>query len=130
MNHFQSICHQFGEILKGKPSVENGVCSVQLPRNFTAAIQGKQTKGALHAGFSFESLDAHGNALNLGEIAILEEEIHGVIGSLQSNGILISALHNHWLFTNPSVLYLHFQSVEPPLSFAHKSAAAMKHLKY
>ncbi|WP_433750421.1 DUF1259 domain-containing protein [Falsibacillus pallidus] len=130
MVQLQMLCKQFGQILNGKPTVDNGVCSVQVPRNFTAFIQGKQTKGALHAGFSFESLDQYGNALNLGEIALLEKEVNPFITTLRSNGILISALHNHWLFTKPEILYLHYQSVEPPISFAHKATAAMATLMH
>ncbi|OSY11537.1 hypothetical protein BTJ44_00594 [Bacillus mycoides] len=61
-------------------------------------------------GISFESLDQNGNALNLGEIAILQEEIPLFMQSIVQQGIIVSALHNH------------IQSVEPPLSFAKKLA--------
>ncbi|RLL41813.1 DUF1259 domain-containing protein [Oceanobacillus piezotolerans] len=53
-------------------------------------------------------LEYEGNALNLGEKAVLE------------------ALHNHWLYTKPNILYIHFQSVEPPLHFARKVAEAFQ----
>ncbi|KAB2328750.1 DUF1259 domain-containing protein [Cytobacillus depressus] len=72
--------------------------------------------------FTFESLDQHGNAVNLGEIAILQEEIPAFVHSIVQQGIMISAMHKHWIFMEPSLLYLHIQSVEPPLNFATKVA--------
>ncbi|MEI4771666.1 DUF1259 domain-containing protein [Psychrobacillus sp. FJAT-51614] len=43
---------------------------------------------------------------------------------------MVSAIQNHWIFTNPTILYAHFQSVESPLSFAQKFAEAFKVLKH
>jgi Domain of Unknown Function (DUF1259) len=77
----------------------------------------------------FETIDTQGNALNLEETVILEKEIPLFTSILVKNGIILSALHNHWLFTKPTILYLHFQSVEPPLQFAHKVAEALRTLK-
>lgn len=77
----------------------------------------------------FESLDNKGNALNRGETVILEEEIPSFVHSLVTNGIIISAVHNHWLYAKPNILYIHFQSIEPPLSFAYKIAETIRLLK-
>ncbi|NGP45883.1 DUF1259 domain-containing protein [Bacillaceae bacterium SIJ1] len=77
----------------------------------------------------FESLDAQGQALNLGEIVLLEEEVPAFTSAWVRQGIAISALHNHWLYTKPTILYAHFQSVEPPLQFATKVAAALQVLQ-
>ncbi|MFD2616506.1 DUF1259 domain-containing protein [Terrilactibacillus laevilacticus] len=129
MNSINTLCQQFGQILKEKPKINNGVCSVEIKRNLTVTIQGRPSRGELHAEVSFESLDHNGNALNLGETVILEEEIPAFTSILIRNGIIISALHNHWLFTEPTILYIHFQSVEPPLDFARKVAEAFKVLR-
>lgn len=40
-----------------------------------------------------------GNALNSTEIAVLQKDIHGFIYCL-----IVSALHNHWLFTEPVIM--------------------------
>ncbi|GGC96032.1 hypothetical protein GCM10007216_28520 [Thalassobacillus devorans] len=125
MNRKQ-LCQQFGRILGGESKFEHGVCSVELERDLKVTIQGRPSKAELHAEMMFESLDQNGWALNMGETVILEEEVYPFISILQKNGILVSALHNHWLFAEPTILYLHFQSVEPPLSFAHKVADALR----
>ncbi|AIM31146.1 hypothetical protein DF16_orf02731 [Bacillus thuringiensis serovar kurstaki str. YBT-1520] len=67
-------------------------------------------------------MDQNGNALNLGEIAVLQEEIPAFMKSIVQQGIIVSALHNHWLYMNPLIMYIHIQSVEHPLHFARKLA--------
>ncbi|MGI8316256.1 DUF1259 domain-containing protein [Halobacillus mangrovi] len=129
MNTFQDLCKQYGSILNGTPQFHNGVCSVELDRNLEVTIQGRPSRAELHAEIMFESLDQYGNALNLGETVLLEAEVPYFINILTRNGIIISALHNHWLFTSPTILYLHFQSIEPPLLFAKKVSKAFQSLK-
>jgi hypothetical protein len=129
VHNFSTLCHQFGQILQETPKIHNGVCTVEIERHLNVTIQGRPSRGELHAEISFESLDYEGNALNLGETVILEEEIPAFTTILIRNGIIISAIHNHWLYTKPNILYIHFQSVEPPLNFANKVAEAIKILK-
>lgn len=121
---------QYAQIVNGKPKIEKGICSVEIGRNFHLTIQGRESKSALPAGMTFESLDAQGNALNLAEVVVLQEELPGFIYALTRNGLIVSAIHNHWVFTNPTILYVHVQSVEPPLSFARKFAEAFSVLKH
>jgi len=130
MLNFHDICHQYAQIVNGKAKVKHGVCSVELNRNLHVTIQGRPSRGELHAGISFESMDHGGNALNLGEVVLLEEEISPFVNILVRNNLIISAIHNHWIFTNPNILYVHFQSVEPPLTFAQKVAKAFSVLKH
>lgn len=75
MDSNQNLCEQFAKILNGRSQNHQGVCSVSLHRTFSATVQGKPSKAVLPVGVSFESLDQSGNALNLLEIAVLQEEI-------------------------------------------------------
>ncbi|AXI08557.1 methyltransferase [Oceanobacillus zhaokaii] len=124
-----SLCEQFAAIIQGKGSMNNGVCSVSLSRQFHATIQGKSSISIVPVDVLFESLDSNGNALNLAEIAILQEEIPSFMHAVVQQGIIVSALHNHWLYTSPLIMYIHLQSVEPPLNFAKKIAYAFTFLK-
>lgn len=121
----KTLCEQCAEIVKGTASIKHGVCSINVPRHLTATIQGRPTKGAVHAGITFESIDAQGNALNLGEFVLTENELHPFTQALMQQGILISAIHNHWIYVEPNLLYVHFQSIEQPIHFAHKTANAL-----
>ena len=130
MENFHTICTQFAQIVNGKPSMKNGSCSVELERKFHLTIQGRPSRSALPAGITFESLDYEGNALNLGEVAVRQEELPTFVRALVKYNLIVSAIHNHWIFTDPIILYVHFQSVESPLTFAQKFAEAFKVLKY
>lgn len=124
MKNYNSLCDQFAAIFNAKSTIDQGVCSVSLNRNFSVAVQGRTSKSVVPAGVSFEALDQYGYALNLAEIAVLEEEVPAFIHSIVQEDLIVSALHNHWLFVKPNILYMHIQSVEPPLQFARKMVQA------
>lgn len=128
MSDFHSICDQFASILNGTSTINHDACSVSLNRNFHVMVQGRLSRSVVPAEVLFEALDPSGNALCLAEIAILEEEIPRFTYSIVQQGMIVSALHNHWLYTKPSVMYIHIQSVEPPLNFARKMAHAFSFL--
>ncbi|MGE5561064.1 MAG: DUF1259 domain-containing protein [Chloroflexota bacterium] len=122
-----TTCRRFAEILGGTPSVSNGVCVSTRLRTFTARILGRRSRSPLVLPqlFSFESADSQGRTLNLGETVILQREINRFISVLRQQNIIVTALHNHWLFDTPRLMYIHFESVEPPLVFARKVAKAL-----
>ena len=130
IEYLQNLCHQYAQIVNGRPKIEKGVCSVEIGRHLHVTIQDRVSKSAVPAGITFESLDTQGNALNLAEVAVLQEELPVFVHALVKNGLIVSAIHNHWIFTNPSILYVHVQSVEPPLTFARKFAEAFSVLKH
>ncbi|WP_420482346.1 DUF1259 domain-containing protein [Bacillus subtilis] len=42
----------------------------------------------------------------------------------------ITALHNHWLFSEPCAMYMHFESAQyDPITLARKAAAAFRVVK-
>ena len=128
----RTLCQTFARILHSEILTStSGLCAVTRTRNIRAEIAGRQTQSplALNALFSFEDLDSRGNALNLGETVILQEEINPFITELRCQGIKVTALHNHWLFDEPRLMYIHFFSIEPPLIFARKVALAFKVLQ-
>ncbi|WP_342543597.1 DUF1259 domain-containing protein [Paenisporosarcina sp. FSL H8-0542] len=129
METFNTLCQQFGQILNGKPDIENGICSVEINRDIPVTIQGRPVRGNIETEIMFEDLDQYGYALNRGVTVILEKEVPYFVNTLVKNGIIISALHNNWLYTKPNILYINFQSVEPPLTFAHKVAEALRTLR-
>ncbi len=125
-----NLCQEFAKILGGSILSKNP-CTVLRLRNIRAEILGRPSRSSLTRGalFSFESPDAQGMTLNLGETVILQEEINPFISALRRQDILVTALHNHWLFDEPRLFYIHFESIDEPLSFARKVAHAFSVLK-
>jgi hypothetical protein len=128
----KDLCREFARILGGTGSVTNGVCLVQKFRDIPFKILGRRTNSPLvnPQFFSFENLDFQGNALNLGETVLLQEEVNPLLTELRKRNITVTAIHNHWLFDQPRAMYMHFQSIEPPLEFAKKVRDAFRVLKY
>ncbi|MBA4493771.1 DUF1259 domain-containing protein [Paenactinomyces guangxiensis] len=131
MNALERLCNQFARIVDGQPSIFNGVCFIQKFRPIRATILGQRTRSplVLPTFFTFESIDRRGRALNLGETVILQQEINPFISALRRGGIIVTSLHNHWLFEQPRLMYIHFESVENPIIFARKAAAALRVLR-
>ncbi|MCE0448767.1 DUF1259 domain-containing protein [Brevibacillus sp. AF8] len=101
-------------------------------RNIPVTILRRPSRSALTVPmmFPFESMDQNGKALCLGETVILPEEINPFISVLRHYDILVTALHNHWLFNNPGIMFIHFESIDEPVQFAHKVRHALSVLKH
>jgi hypothetical protein len=61
-----------------------------------------------------------------GETVILQDEINPFISELRKRDIIVTALHNHWLFDEPRLFYINFESIDQPLDFAEKAAESFK----
>lgn len=124
-----NLCQKFADILGAAPSVINGVCTASKSRtNLHPIVLGRRAESFMFVpqAFSFESIDSEGKALCLGETVILQQEINPFISRLRANGIIVTALHNHWLFDEPRLMYIHFESIDEPLSFARKVRNALE----
>lgn len=123
------LCQEFSRILNATPSVINGVCTAtRFRRNLHPIVLGRRAESFMFVpqAFSFENVDSEGRALCLGETVILQEEINPFISILRENEIIVTALHNHWLFDEPRLMYIHFESIDKPLSFARKVREALE----
>lgn len=126
------LCNEFARILGGSGMVTpEGVCLVQKFRNINFTILGRPTRSPLvnPQFFTFEDVDSRGNALNLGETVLLQEEVNPLLTELRKRNIIVTAVHNHWLFEEPRAMYMHFESIEPPLEFAKKVREAFRVLR-
>lgn len=125
------LCRKFARILEGSGSIVNDVCLVQRFRDIPFTILGRRTNSPLvnPQFFTFENMDRQGNTLNLGETVLLQEEVNPLLTELRERDILVTSVHNHWLFEEPRAMYMHFESIEPPLEFARKVRDALRVLK-
>ncbi|SDX10559.1 protein of unknown function [Marininema mesophilum] len=128
---FKRLCSQFTRILGGESEIEEGpVCFVSRPVELDVKILGRRTNSPLvnHQLFSFESLDCQGRALCLGETAVFQNQANRLIRNLQKNGIIVTALHNHWLNESPRLMYIHWESIDKPIAFATKTKQSIAFL--
>ncbi|WML48372.1 DUF1259 domain-containing protein [Neobacillus sp. PS3-34] len=122
-----SSCQRLADIIGGEVITSTPVCVVQRLRNINATILGRRTRSPLALPFalSFEN-NKNGETLNLGETVILQSEINPFLSALRRRGITVTAVHNHWLFENPRLMYMHWENVGDPFEFARNSYKAAK----
>ena len=118
-------CARLARIVNGTPARVNRTCLIQtLRRDIRPKILGRRTRSplVLPVFFSIESRRNRKRTLNLGEAVLREREVNTVIRKLSNRGISVTALHNHWLFEKPRLMYMHWEAVMDPKRFLRMSA--------
>ena len=88
-----------------------------FPRtDLTVTLDGVTIKPALALGGWTAFKPAHGGAMVMGDLVLLETEINPVMAKLIENGIEITAVHNHVLRANPLTFYMHIGGHGDPVS--------------
>ena len=101
----------------------DGAYKAGMPRgDMNVTVAGTQVKPALALGSWVAFSKPGAGAMMMGDLVLAEDEVTPVMTSLQSNGIEITALHNHVLHESPRVMYMHISGHGD----AVKLAAAVK----
>ncbi|UQR66147.1 DUF1259 domain-containing protein [Bradyrhizobium sp. C-145] len=96
------------ETLGRKPSVADDVHRYGFPRSdLTVTLDGVTIKPALALGGWLAFKPAHGGAMVMGDLVLLETEINPVMAKMIASGIEITAVHNHLLRASPATFYMH-----------------------
>ena len=119
------ICQKFARIIGGQEGFAGGKCVTTINRNeIKAKILWKRF--GVTSSFSFESRDNTGRALCLGRVALLQSEVENFVALILKQGIIVSSIHNEWLFDNPNLIYVNIEAVDDPLVFAKKVRKALR----
>src|SRR5205807_3310274 len=90
-----------------------------FPRSdLTVTLDGVTIRPALALGGWVAFKPAHGGAMAMGDLVLLETEINPVMAKLIENGIDITAVHNHVLRANPATYYMHIGGHGDPVKLA------------
>ncbi|MBW8708739.1 MAG: DUF1259 domain-containing protein [Alphaproteobacteria bacterium] len=113
--------------LGAKGMIAGGVYQVGVPRAQPAKAMGLEVSGPLGGAESinFQPLGG-GRAAITGDFILVAREVSPVIKALRSNGIDVTAIHNHMLDDNPRMFFVHFwaQDTLPKLLTGLKAALA------
>jgi Domain of Unknown Function (DUF1259) len=91
-----------------KATVTGDVHRYGFPRSdLNVTLDGVTIKPALALGGWVAFKPAHGGAMIMGDLVLLESEINPVMSKLIENGLEITAVHNHVLRGNPATFYMH-----------------------
>ena len=90
-----------------------------FPRSdLTVTLDGVAIKPALALGGWVAFKPAHGGAMVMGDLVLLETEINPVMAKLIEGGLDITAIHNHLLRANPATFYMHVGGHGDPAKMA------------
>ena len=87
------------------------VYRVSFPRpDLHVSINGLAIKPGLALGSWAAFLGTDDNAMVMGDLVLLEEEVNPVMAKLRSYHFEITAVHNHLMGETPKVLYVHYMA--------------------
>src|SRR5260370_3615951 len=86
--------------------------------DLTVTLDGVTIKPGLALGGWVAFKPAHGGAMAMGDLVLLETEINRVMAKLMENGVEITAVHNHVLRANPATFYMHVGGHGDPVKLA------------
>jgi Domain of Unknown Function (DUF1259) len=129
--HAQAIDWQkVDDTLGRKPAVSGDVHRYGFPRSdLTVTLDGVTIKPSLALGGWVAFKPAHGGAMAMGDLVLLETEVTPVVSKLTQAGFEITAIHNHLLRANPATFYVHVLGHGDPSKLAgtlHDALAASK----
>jgi hypothetical protein len=112
---WQKVDDAFGR----KPAVSDDVHRYGFPRtDLTVTLDGVTVKPALALGGWIAFKPAHGGAMVMGDLVLLETEINPVMLKLIEGGLDITAVHNHLLRASPATFYMHVGGHGDPAKMA------------
>lgn len=107
------------ETFARKPVVSGDVHRYGFPRtDLSVTLDGVTVRPALALGGWVAFKPAHGGAMVMGDLVLLESEINPVMTKLIEGGLEITAVHNHLLRANPATFYMHVGGHGDPAKMA------------
>lgn len=102
------------------------VYKVGFPRtDLHVTVHGLAIRPGLALGTWAAFTGTDDNAMVMGDLVLLEDEINPVMDKLRGSGFEITAVHNHLIEETPHVLYMHYMGHGPAAQLAASLKAAL-----
>jgi hypothetical protein len=98
--------------LKGKLDAKEGVFKVSMPRSdlkVTAAGVHLSPALGLTTWAAFKKVDDH--TVVMGDQVLTEDQVNPVMSVALENGLAVTALHNHFFWDSPRVMFMHLSGM-------------------
>jgi len=119
----QEIPSAYQDVLKtlGKQGdYKDNVLKVNIPRSdLKVTVDGVATPTPFgFGGWLAMTKGAGGKDVMMGDLVLLQGEVNPVMSALLDNGLEVTALHNHFFFDEPRVVYMHVMGHANPADLA------------
>lgn len=117
--------------LKGTLIEQEGVFKVMSPRTDTKISVDGWTMPPFMGLTSWASFHAggQGRAMVMGDLVLFQDEVNPVLSELLDSGLEVTALHNHFLFDEPKVYFMHIGGEAAPEQLASGVRRALDKVK-
>ncbi|AIE83776.1 DUF1259 domain-containing protein [Fimbriimonas ginsengisoli] len=105
---------------------------VALPRNdLQVVVRGEAVPIPLGFGgwAAFKNMQEGGKAVFMSDNVLTEEEINPLIDSVEANGLEVGAIHNHFIYEQPRIFFMHVHGTGSPEDLAQRYAKAISTTK-
>jgi hypothetical protein len=118
------------QTLGRKGKVNGGVYQVSVPRAEAVKDSGMEVPEAMGPAIAINiQPTGAGKAAITGDFVLTANEVNPVIKALQSNGIEVTAVHNHMLNDEPRLFFMHFWANDDTAKVAKGLRAALDQVK-
>ena len=94
--------------LKGTLNEREGVFKVNFPRkDIQATVAGARMIPDMGLGAWAAFTRAGDHAMVMGDIVLMENEVNPVMSAALDNGLKVTALHNHFIWDSPKIMFMH-----------------------
>jgi hypothetical protein len=115
------------KILGRNGDYKDRVLKVNLPRNdLKVSILGVATPTPFgFGGWIAMTKAAGGQDVMMGDLVLLQEEVNPVMSALLDNGLDVTALHNHFFWEDPRILFMHIHGHGKAIDLAREVKPAI-----
>lgn len=116
---------------KGSYTADEDVYRVTFPRtDVKVTVEGRSMHPFLGlTSWAAFTPDAHGELMVMGDLVLFEDEVNPVMSAALDSGLEVTALHNHFFFDSPRVMFMHIGGTGAAESLATAVRRAMDKVK-
>src|SRR2546427_3723388 len=94
--------------VKGELSEKEGVFTVRVPRSdLKITVAGVKMTPPMGLALSAAFMKAGAKTMVMGDTALLEDQVNPVMSVALDSGLEVTALHNHFFWDSPKVMFMH-----------------------
>lgn len=122
----ESAAKKAGQLLGAEIEQQAGKVLLKKQRTLEIFAENNRFPCTLEHDISFDHFQDNGSAFNKAEIFLLPEEFPAFSFALNEHPIPFPTDYRQWTVTNPNIVSVCLESIEPPEYFAERLAAALE----